>query len=220
MKGTTPNKVRRFSCNTDAAIGIGSLIIFIAMIIVAGIAASVLIQTMNTLQEQAMNTGRETIRDISAGIEVVEVSGYVVNSKIDQLAISITPIVASDAIDLSHTFVSLSDSTKKVILNYDSNLFSDNANNGFFQTLNSSNLTATTYGILVIRDLDNSCSASTPVINENDLVVIIVNTTKCFSGISPRAEVTGNVVPEYGVRGVISFIAPSVFVEKIVDLQP
>ena len=51
----------------DAAVGIGSLIMFIAMIIVAGMAASVMIQTMNSLEEQAMTTGRETIRDVSSG---------------------------------------------------------------------------------------------------------------------------------------------------------
>ena len=55
-------RVHRFDDN--AAVGIGSLIMFIAMIIVAGVAASVMIQTMNSLEEQAMTTGRETIRDI------------------------------------------------------------------------------------------------------------------------------------------------------------
>ena len=45
----------------NAAIGIGSLIIFIAMILVAGIAASVIIQTMNSLEQQALQTGLETM---------------------------------------------------------------------------------------------------------------------------------------------------------------
>ena len=204
----------------SGAIGIGALIIFIAMILVSGIAASVIIQTMNNLQNRAMSTGRETIRDISAGIEVRQVSGYVVNSKVDQLAIFVSPIVASEDIDLSHTFISLSDTNKKIILSYDSNMFSSSVNNGVFQALNSSNLTSSTYGIVVIRDLDGSCTATSPVINENDIVALIVNTTKCFSGISPRTEVSGNVVPEYGVSGVISFVTPPTLIDKIVDLQP
>ena len=202
------------------AIGIGALIIFIATILVAGIAASIIIQTMNNLQNRAMNVGRETIRDVSAGIEVRQVSGYVINSKIDTLAIFISPIVASEDIDLSHAFVSLSDGNKKIILSYDNNMFSNSITNGIFRSLNSSNLTSSTYGIVVIRDLDTSCTATSPVINENDIVAIIVNTTKCFSGISPRTEISGNVVPEYGISGVISFVTPPTLIDKIVDLQP
>lgn len=202
------------------AIGIGALIIFIAMILVAGITASVIIQTMNDIQNRAMNVGRETIRDISAGVEVTQISGYVVDSRIDQLAIFLSPIVASEDIDLSHTFVSISDTNKKVILSYDSSMFSNSVNNSIFQTLNSSNLTPSTYGVVVVRDTDRSCTAVSPVINENDIVAIIVNTTKCFSGIPPRTEVYGNVVPEYGVSGVISFVTPSTLINKIVDLQP
>jgi len=210
----------RIHHNKKASIGIGSLIIFIAMIIVAGIAASVIIQTMNTLQQQAMNTGKETLRDISGGVEVTHVSGYVSNSKITQIAIFITPIVASEDIDLTYTYVSLSDSSKKVILSYDNTCFSSSVNNGLFGTLNASNLTATEYGVMVIRDADNSCTASSPTINENDLVVLLVNTTQCFSGINARTQVFGTVNPEYGITGVISFTTPTAFVETIVDLQP
>lgn len=214
-------KLKGFIRNsTNASIGVGSLIIFIAMILVAGIAASVIIQTMNTLQQQAMNTGKETLRDIAGGIEVTHVSGYVSNSKITQLAIFVSPIVASEDIDLTYTYVSLSDSSKKVILNYDNTCFSSSVSNGLFSTLNSSNLTATEYGVMVIRDIDNSCTASSPVINENDLVVLLVNTTQCFSGISARTQVFGTVNPEYGVSGVISFTTPAALVDTIVDLQP
>jgi flagellin FlaB len=43
------------------SIGIGAMIVFIAMVLVAGIAASVLIQTSNRLEMQAMKTGQDTI---------------------------------------------------------------------------------------------------------------------------------------------------------------
>jgi len=203
----------------NAAIGIGTLIIFIAMILVAGMAASVIIQTMNTLQQQAMETGEQTTRDVSTGLRVTQVSGYNNGSSITQLAIFIKTTAGSSDIDLTYAYISLSDTSKQVILNYTSKCFSSSVSNGLFGTLNSSNLSATTFGIMVIRDVDGSCTSSNPSINSDDLVVLLVNTTKCFSGIGTRTEVSGNVIPEHGIPGVIRFTTPSAYVDPIVELQ-
>jgi len=203
----------------NAAIGIGSLIIFIAMILVAGIAASVIIQTMNSLEQQATKTGQEVMKDISSGLKVTYVNGYNNNLLIDQIAIIIRTTAGSDNVDLSYAYISLSNSSKQVILNYSSNVFSDNVSNGLFETLNSSLLTSTTYGIMIIRDIDNSCTASLPTINSDDMVVLLVNTTQCFSGIAPRTKISGNIVPESGISGLIDFTTPSVYIDKIIELQ-
>ncbi len=55
--------------------GIGTLILFIAFILVAGVAASVIISTSGSLQEQALSTGQETESEISTHAHVVEISG-------------------------------------------------------------------------------------------------------------------------------------------------
>lgn len=211
---------KRLMEDNNADVGVGSLIIFIAMILVAGISASVMIQTMNGLQQQAVKTSEETLRDISSGVKVTHVSGYVSSSKITQLAFFISTTAASDDIDLSYTLLSLSDSSSKVILNYTNRCFSSSVSNGLFGTLNSSNLTSSRYGLMVIRDVDGSCTSLSPTINDQDLVVLLVNTTKCFSGISTRIDVSGELYPEHGIRGMIGFTTPSAYVNRIVDLQP
>ena len=203
----------------NAAIGIGSLIIFIAMILVAGIAASVIIQTMNTLEQQALKTGQETLRDVSGGLRVTHVSGHNSNSSIDQIAIFLETTAGSYEMDLNEAYISLSDTSKQVILNYTTDCFSSNVASGLFGTLNSSNLTSTTFGIMVIRDADTSVATTSPVINNDDLVVILVNTTACFSGISTRTEVFGDIIPEQGMDGIISFTTPSAFIDTIIELQ-
>lgn len=198
----------------------GSLIIFIAMILVAGITASVLIQTMNSLQEQALRTGMETIQDISAGLKVTHISGYNNGSEITQLAIFISPIVASGDIDIAYTYISLSDSSKNVILNYNNSVFNSSVSGGLFGTLNSSNLNSDEFGLIVIRDIDSSCGSSLPIINNGDLVVMLINATKCFLGINTNTDVSGNIYPEHGISGVIGFTTPSTFTNTIIDLQP
>ena len=211
---------RALIVDSKGAIGIGSLIIFIAMIMVAGIAASVMIQTMNTLESQALQTGQQTIRDVSSGIRVTHVSGYKIGSTLDQLAIYIRTTAGSQDIDLTYAFIKLSDSEKEVILNYTTSVFSNSVSGGLFGTLNSTMLSASTYGLMVISDVDNSISSTAPTINDDDLVVLLVNSTSCFSGISTRTNVFGNVIPEQGISGTISFTTPSSFIDTIIELQP
>jgi flagellin FlaB len=211
--------LRMLLSEKNAAIGIGSLIIFIAMILVAGIAASVFIQTMNSLEQQALQSGQEAIKDVSSGLRVTQVSGYNNGSTITKVAIFLKTTAGSDYIDLTYTYISLSDTSKEVILDLNTSTFSSAVSGGLFGTLNDSNLTSTTYGLMIIRDVDNSCTITSPIINSDDLAVLLVNTTACFSGLDTRTEVTGNVVPEYGISGVIGFTTPSSFINNIIELQ-
>ncbi len=188
------------------------------MLIVAGVAVSVMIQVMNNLQYQALQTGQDTIRDISSGLRVTQISGYANTSKIDQLILFVTVTVGSEAIDLSTTTISMSDTNTQSILTYDSDCYSNSVSNGLFNTLNSSNLTSSEFGIIVVRDLDDSCKENTPIINRDDLVVLLINTTNCFSGIDARTKVTGRIIPQHGMSGVIGFTTPNVYVNTIVEL--
>ena len=208
-----------FSADDHASIGIGSLIIFIAMIISAGVAASVVFQTMDSMQQQALQTSQETIKDISSGLRLTHVSGYASNGTITQLCFFVKTTAGSEAIDLSQTRLQLSNSQRMPILLFDNESFSTGVTNGLFQTLNMSNLTNTEFGVLVIRDLDDSCTSNNPAINRNDLVGIMVNTTACFEGIDPRTSVSGKIVPEQGISAIFDFTTPSTLTDTIIDLQ-
>ena len=56
--------------------GIGTLIIFIAMILVAAVAAGVLIQTASSLQSKSLDVGRQSQEKITTDIEVVQVYSF------------------------------------------------------------------------------------------------------------------------------------------------
>jgi flagellin-like protein len=57
-----------------AEMGVGTLIIFIAMLLVAAVAAGVLIQTAGVLQEKSLTTGQQAKAQISTNARVIEVS--------------------------------------------------------------------------------------------------------------------------------------------------
>jgi flagellin FlaB len=215
--------IKKIDINRDseiAAVGIGTMIIFIAMILVAGIAASIMLQTMNNLQSQALKTGKESINDVSSGVEITHISGYQINGKIDQLAIIITPIAGSSSIDLSTLIIRLTNNEKQIYCYFNENFFNDSINNGIFQTINTSLMNAIDFGVIVIRDRDSSCTNDNPIMTQNDLVLLMINTTKNFLGIPPHVDVSGSITPESGLSGQIRFTTPSSFVDAIIELQP
>lgn len=204
--------------STTAAIGIGTMIIFIAMILVAGVAATVLIQTMDSLQGQAMRTGQETLTDVSVGLKINQITGKVESSRISVLSFMITPLLSSSNINLSSTIISLSDTQNKVLFIYNQSSFAPSVTAGLFDSINTSNLSPNEFGLVVIRDLDSSCIASSPAINDDDLVVLVINVTKGFSGIAARTTLTGTIMPEKGIPATISCTVPSIITNKIIDL--
>jgi len=204
------------------SIGIGAMIVFIAMVLVAGIAASVLIQTSANLESQAMATGQETTAEVASGLAVVNIEGYNASGGgvVTKLAVAVRPRAGSADIDLSETVIELSDSETKNFLVWNSsahtaqsavngNIFADGLYSDF----------GTNFSIIVLEDADGSCGATTPVINSGDLVVIGINTDKAFSGLSPREDIWGLVMPEEGSPGVINFRCPASFTDAVLELQ-
>ncbi|ELZ20108.1 flagellin [Haloterrigena salina JCM 13891] len=86
-------------------VGIGTLIVFIAMVLVAAIAAGVLINTAGTLQSQASETGSETQEAVANQVEVVHASGNVTEISgadyVDKINLTVMKSAGSNAIDLS-----------------------------------------------------------------------------------------------------------------------
>ncbi|MFB6122470.1 MAG: archaellin/type IV pilin N-terminal domain-containing protein [Haloferacaceae archaeon] len=63
-------------------VGIGTLIVFIAMVLVAAIAAGVLINTAGFLQSQASQTGEESSAQVTNQVQVVSANGLVSADKL------------------------------------------------------------------------------------------------------------------------------------------
>jgi len=89
--------------NERGQVGIGTLIVFIALVLVAAIAAGVLINTAGFLQTQAEQTGEDSSSQVANNINVIGEVGEV-NSNVDginftRLTVQRSP--GSDDVDLS-----------------------------------------------------------------------------------------------------------------------
>jgi len=102
-----------FNDNDRGQVGIGTLIVFIAMVLVAAIAAGVLINTAGLLQSQAEATGEETSQQISDRVQISTVTGtsamFTVNgdeeARIDQIGLTTFRSPGSGDLDLTNVII-------------------------------------------------------------------------------------------------------------------
>jgi flagellin-like protein len=110
------------SNSTDAtrgAVGIGTLIIFIAFVLVAAIAAVTVVDTADILQSTAQQTGSEATAQVSNQIVVNSVSGTVDNETVDAVNMNIMASAGADDIDMSQATVEFIGSNGQAVLVYD-----------------------------------------------------------------------------------------------------
>ena len=233
-------KVFSLKADNKAETGIGTLIIFIAMVLVAAVAATVLINTAGSLQQRATSTGSQTTNQVSTGLIIQSIYGMDNNKAnpesgtLNWTAIYVTLNTGSSPVDLSNVSLSLEYKGQLASLKYQpaatnttfatdvggtSNVFSVlTAKVGTTKTLqevtNSSN-----FAIVVIRDPSNSLTSSHPVLTTGAEVVLLVNTSAVFGGLQQGQSITGQVTPAVGSPGIIQFTTPSAYTEAVMELQ-
>ncbi|MFC6756962.1 MULTISPECIES: archaellin/type IV pilin N-terminal domain-containing protein [Haloarcula] len=95
-------------------VGIGTLIVFIAMVLVAAIAAGVLINTAGFLQSGAEETGQQSSDQVTNRLQEVSSVGAVSNNNVSTVNMTVKKAPGANNIDLSTTtlqFVHSSGST-------------------------------------------------------------------------------------------------------------
>jgi len=217
------------------AIGIGTLIVFIAMVLVAAVAAGVIIGTAGYLEQKAQAAGRQTTQEVASGLKVINIYGYVNTTPpskgtITKMAIFIAPNSGSEGIDLSNVKIVLSDGLKLVVYNYSGILYNGVIDDLFNSTeittkvWNNASLGETNFAIAVIHDGGSKMDINHPNLEWGDMVALLIKTTVFKtedgkSGIGPATKIVGKVIPEVGAAGVIDFTTPATFNYNVMVLQ-
>ena len=113
--------------NDRGQVGIGTLIVFIAMVLVAAIAAGVLINTAGFLQSQAEETGEESTDEVSNQIQVQSLVGEGDADAITNLDMTLSLGPGADAVDLDDASLLYVDGENEVSADLEEIGFSDDS---------------------------------------------------------------------------------------------
>ncbi|GAA0218453.1 archaellin/type IV pilin N-terminal domain-containing protein [Halobaculum roseum] len=183
-------------------VGIGTLIVFIAMVLVAAIAAGVLINTAGFLQSKSQETGQQSSKQVSDRVQEVATVGNVTNAgEIDLVNVTVTQAPGAGEIDIQNATVSWID------------------NSGTYQLVSTtqnytagSGPTGDEFSYVAVKDSDNSDN----VLNDADDRLNLVFDVSEFTGeeLTEGDEVTIKINTMAGATTSIRFTVPSSLGQK------
>lgn len=211
-----------------AETGIGTLIIFIAMILVAAIAAGVLIQTATSLQNKALLTGERTKGQVSTGMSTLLL--YATNGsdgKIEDFRQKMKLAPGSDPITLSDVLIEFNTETLNADYIYSNescqrDYNADGSGDGYFYNETDNNGTFTVKylvegpnnqnGYLVRGDILMLCYSAPGVLTDGSQIT--------GGGLGEDTTVRINFVPKRGTPMSVETATPNIMTAERVYVFP
>ncbi len=182
------------------AMGVGTLIVFIAMVLVAAVAASVLIDTANKLQQQAEQTGDQAIREVSTSFTVKDAYGQDNDDDglIEDVVLKIGLAAGAPAQNLGQTMLQLKNDTAETNVK----------------------VTSTSYSKVIEQDSDGQID----YLEQGDIVKVEVTgigTASYFdtgNGLGTQQDLSIQIIPKHGTPTYEQITTPPTIVDQHVDL--
>lgn len=175
-------------------VGIGTLIIFIAMVLVAAVAAGVLINTAGLLESTASDTSADSQAQVSNQIAVVSAVGEVdSNEEVTNLDFTVMKSAGSGDISLQNTTVHYQSESASETLNYDT---SEGTNTFALYDTSGSNL-------------DYGAGDDTTLSETDERIVISLDLTAIGDTLTQGEDSTVRFVDQSGAATIYGVNVPS-----------
>ena len=184
--------------NDRAEVGVGTLIVFIAMVLVAAVAAAVLINTTGSLQQRAQATGKEATQEVSSNLKVLNVYGVrgnVTDAGLWDVKVNVELSAGALPMDL-----------QKLVLRYSDGASSRNYNYSAAASFDDAWGPQSWFKPTWIRG-----TGSNAVMQPGDLVEIHINMASASASLPTRTDVELTLIPESGSAVSADFKTPSTY---------
>jgi archaeal flagellin FlaB len=185
--------------------GIGTLIIFIAMILVAAVAAAVLINTAGSLQQRALTTGGQTEQAVATGAEAISVTATngSVDHQLEELELMLRLNPGSNEMNLNNTVLIMD--TQKESYDYEYSGSSD--------TWEISSST----GKYAVDWIKSGPDYEAGYLSRGDVIKLKFNVSVA---IGENKRVRMKIIPRVGQPTLVEFTTPDVMTDNRVNLWP
>lgn len=180
--------------------GVGTLIIFISLLLVAAVAAGVLIQTSGSLQQQALSTGAQATGQISTNAVALEVSATDGTTRsVDNFTMIMKLAPGSDPIQLDAATISAATS---------------NTSQSYTYNQSATAGTTSTFAVDYIQTGENYQQG---VLVRGDVVEVNFLAQR---QIQESEDIRLNFIPQTGTSTLVQFSLPDVMSTQRVYLYP
>lgn len=191
--------------NKNAEMGVGTLIIFIAMLLVAAVAAGVLLQTAGSLQQKALSTGQAAKGEISTNARVIEVSAVDGSDQsVENFSMQMKLSPGSEPIKLAEVTLTFNTDNSTTTLQY--------SGNQTFSTVPGSS--SGSFGVEYLINGSNHIDGN---LQRGDIVRIFFQAPR---SIEEDENVRINFVPKIGTATLTEFNTPDVISTQRVYMYP
>jgi flagellin-like protein len=183
-------------------VGIGTLIVFIALVLVAAVAAGVLINTAGELQSRASDTGDDAQAQVSNQIDVVSATGEDVGTDgdVDTVTLVVKKSPGSDPINLSAATIQYTSQDTSKTLTYAGD--SGSAGTSEFAT----------------SDIKGTGSSATLLDDTSERVKITIDVASVNSALSAGASAELKIVDQSGATTTYGVNVPEVVSDQYVSV--